>query len=617
MSFYIKKLVLEGGAGGHAEVEFTPGFNLVLGPSNVGKSVIFDSIDFAWGYEPRGKRENNFKLKDLYGYDHVHLEMDSDQGNLIIDRDIYKDYQKKQYSTEVYLSGSFITPGYYPLNSKGKSLSLNTVLMAFLGIEGIHPILKNMNGDVEKLSWRSMKHMFFLPQQEIFRNGSILQNPNTPTNYTKDPAILLFLLHGIDAEQIVPDYDRDRNRKIKREAIAQFIREKRETLRTEVENKKLYSKPVRKPLEILDKEMSSLQQELETSMNSCEEIVGRITELNDRLSQNDVLIERMSALKSQYISDIDRIEFTVQGQTAFNEAEEQKCCPYCGGEIHSSPQIDFNDAVVKNLLHIKSHLRELETAEKDILAKRDAIRNDLDKLEEKKKTITARIDKELRPQIQSIQKQVMDYTVDIQEQAMLAYQENEMNVYEKELSEFESSKKDEGRNYKITDYYKEGEFDTFEQYLVRNFRILEFPNSHSGIAFNTDLYDVTFDGKNKASTMGGGYTAAINAVVAFSLQQYLHDKAMFPLGALLMDSPLSQLSEKEDLFDGDKLKTKFINLLMNYGVGQCIVAEHKEKMSEEIKAMCNNQDKSLKVNIIEFTGDTNHGRYGLLPGVTN
>ena len=47
MSFYIKKLILTGGIKVPAEVDFTPGFNLIIGPSNVGKSVIFDSIDFA------------------------------------------------------------------------------------------------------------------------------------------------------------------------------------------------------------------------------------------------------------------------------------------------------------------------------------------------------------------------------------------------------------------------------------------------------------------------------------------------------------------------------------------------------------------------------------------
>ena len=216
-----------------------------------------------------------------------------------------------------------------------------------------------------------------------------------------------------------------------------------------------------------------------------------------------------------------------------------------------------------------------------------------------------------------MQNQVMEYTEEIQEQAKLSYQENEMSIYEQDLAMYDDSNESEKKTYRITDYFDESVFKDFEKYLRRNFQLLDFPNDHSHIAFNMDLYDVTFDDTDKASTMGGGYTPAINAVFAFSLQQFLHDRGVFPVDMLLMDSPLSQLSEREDLFDGEMLKTKFINLLMNQGVGQCIVAEHKEKMSEEIKAMCNYQDKSLKVNIIEFTGNTNRGRYGLLPGVTN
>ena len=109
MSFYIKKLVLTGGAGGPAVLEFEKGFNLIIGPSNVGKSVIFDSINFAWGYQPKGKREHDFKLKNLNGYDHVQLEMISSNGNLIIDRDVYNDKRKYNSNKSLHKKSLFHT----------------------------------------------------------------------------------------------------------------------------------------------------------------------------------------------------------------------------------------------------------------------------------------------------------------------------------------------------------------------------------------------------------------------------------------------------------------------------------------------------------------------------
>lgn len=91
---------------------------------------------------------------------------------------------------------------------------------------------------------------------------------------------------------------------------------------------------------------------------------------------------------------------------------------------------------------------------------------------------------------------------------------------------------------------------------------------------------------------------------------------MYPTNILLMDSPLSQLSEKEHTIDEESMKTRFLSLLMKTEQGQCIIAEHKEKMSKEIRDMCENKTSS-NVNIIEFTGDREYGRYGLLPGVYN
>ena len=615
MSFYIKKLILVGGANGTAEMSFTPGFNLIVGPSNVGKSVIFDSIDFAWGYEPRGKRENNFKLKDLYGYNHVRLEMVSDDGTLNIDRDVYNNRDK--YTTQVYLSGTFVAEGKYPLKAKEGNVSLNSILLKFMHITEQYPILKNKKGNTEKISWRSIMHMFFLPQTEIDRTSSVLLNPSIKGNFTKDPALFLFLLHGMDARDIVRDIDKDPNKKIKDEAIVQFIMSKKKELETEIVKKKITKKSSKQPLPFMEKELEYLQHELEESMNSSEALINRIIELNNKLSQNDVLLDRMSALKSQYVSDIDRIEFVLQGQKAFNEAGPQEVCPYCGNKIHEQDHISFDESVMKNLLHIKSHLKELQVVENDLKSKNQIIKTNLKKLETERDRITTHIDSELRPRIQSMIEQVNAYTYDVQEETVLQMQESEMKRYDEDLSKYAKPLVLEEETYNILDYFDEKYIEMFESYLAMNFASLSFPNKHARVAFSKDLYDVTFDGKDKASTMGGGYTAVINATFAFSLQQFLHDNGRYHLDVLLMDSPLSQLSEKENLIDKETLKAKFLSLLMDSEKSQCIIAEHKEKMSEEVRKMCSNIKGNGKVNIIEFTGDTTKGRYGLLPGIHN
>lgn len=53
--FYIEKLMVSGG-GHHASViDFKPGLNFILGPSNTGKSLVMDCLDYMFGFEPTKK----------------------------------------------------------------------------------------------------------------------------------------------------------------------------------------------------------------------------------------------------------------------------------------------------------------------------------------------------------------------------------------------------------------------------------------------------------------------------------------------------------------------------------------------------------------------------------
>ena len=59
--FYIEKLMVSGG-GHHASIiDFKPGLNFILGPSNTGKSLVMDCLDYMFGFTPK----KNKPLKSL------------------------------------------------------------------------------------------------------------------------------------------------------------------------------------------------------------------------------------------------------------------------------------------------------------------------------------------------------------------------------------------------------------------------------------------------------------------------------------------------------------------------------------------------------------------------
>ena len=51
--FTLEKLTVSGGGHLNSIIEFQDGLNLIIGPSNTGKSLIMDCIDYAFGFTPR------------------------------------------------------------------------------------------------------------------------------------------------------------------------------------------------------------------------------------------------------------------------------------------------------------------------------------------------------------------------------------------------------------------------------------------------------------------------------------------------------------------------------------------------------------------------------------
>ncbi len=93
--FYIEKLVVTG-SGKISVIEFSDGLNFIIGPSNTGKSLISDSIDYLFGYEP--SKNEPFRFDPSFGYDVFTLHTRTPNGTVI--------FQRKYGATAISVSGT-------------------------------------------------------------------------------------------------------------------------------------------------------------------------------------------------------------------------------------------------------------------------------------------------------------------------------------------------------------------------------------------------------------------------------------------------------------------------------------------------------------------------------
>ena len=113
--FYLNKLIVSGGQHQSSIIEFNPGFNLIIGPSNTGKSFIMDCLDYALGASP-SKTHPSKVLDANNGYELISLELTTQGGSVTLNRKI------GDSKIEVISSDPSIKNGRYSVSNTAKKI---------------------------------------------------------------------------------------------------------------------------------------------------------------------------------------------------------------------------------------------------------------------------------------------------------------------------------------------------------------------------------------------------------------------------------------------------------------------------------------------------------------
>lgn len=125
--YYMEKLVVSGGGHEPSVIDFGPGLNFVLGPSNTGKSLVMDCIDYAFGFMPTKARPSKI-VENSNGYECVALHLATGKGTVVLEREIG--------DSEVSVSGTdpTVDAGRYSVSHRAKK-NINSVYLHLLGID--------------------------------------------------------------------------------------------------------------------------------------------------------------------------------------------------------------------------------------------------------------------------------------------------------------------------------------------------------------------------------------------------------------------------------------------------------------------------------------------------
>lgn len=605
----LKKLRVIGSNKPSAEIEFFRGLNVISGPSDTGKTYIFQCINFMLGGTAPPKQ-----ISESEGYERIFLETETYEGKrYTLARKITGgDFHKYECSINEITS----TSSYEVLKSKHNADDLKNISSFLLSLSGFKTgklIKINQKNKTRTLSFRDIARLILADEERIITENSPIITENK-TNNSAEKSVFKLLVTGED-DNGVKEIEDPKIRKAKLEAKIEMINslidkvclELKESKISESENE--FVEEIKQFKELLN----VIGSQIEERTNNVKTVWKEIQILETRQLTINELLKRFNLLRVQYMADLRRLEFINEGNQYFTQLEYEKC-PYCqqsfqnhnchqdnqyfkiyeGNEITEACQIEANkiylslkdlEETIKTLeseseeikkekaIQKATYEKEKEILSKDLEPKSAKIKNDLDSLLDKQKTTYFVVSK--KEQLNDLEFEKMDIQKKIKMKQSKTDEKNDIsNILDSYLIEL---------NQTIFDLLKE----------------LNFPDI-SSVQFDDKLYDFLFSNKHRMN-FGKGIRAICFSAFIIGLMKYSQSFDLPHPGFVILDSPLTTFrdKDKQDEDVNESIQESFFLYLSNINE-QVIILENKEP-SETIKE---------QINYIEFTNIPGRGREG-------
>lgn len=590
--FFIKKLIIET-AGAISSIEFTPGVNIITGPSNTGKSLVLNCIDYMMGAR-KHRFDKNFNMQK------IQLDLDVDGKLLSISRKI--DSTKFDVASNVV----DIEDGVY-YSSVNAKMSINNLWLKLMNLSENVKILGTKTGKIQALTLRSFCHLICINENCISTEDSILKQPRGIAQGVGIPVIAMLLYFATNTSYLANESVEDKKiNNACREAVIKFVDRGIAYLK---QHKSTYTcvklkntpEELRENINQIVDEIGAAQGILDKTLYLCQQVGDNINQVNIQLSEDEVLIDRNRHLLTQYQSDIKRMTFMAEGDFLTRNSKIRKKCPFCDNEVLIYPHRNIIENLVVESEKIKMKIKDLLSVQETLSKECIELKQKRKKLIDKRSTLEDKIRGEISPQIDTLRSCLNEYQVSLK----LA----EMN---ENISCFLGFLQDERKNATPVSTFSqipdiEAKFNEIfdcclDKEILELLKTCEYQNFIEA-RFDFEQYDVVINGRMKKS-QGQGFRAYINIIVILAIQNCLYEMNRCNFGFFIVDSPFQSLKEKED--DGIKVTEDMKASLMEYFF--------KRKMSLQT-IIIENQIPTVNyedANLIHFTKDKNIGRYGLI-----
>ena len=602
----LKTLLLSGLNKNNAQINFSSGLNVISGPSDTGKTYIFQCLKYCMG-----SNETPKSIKEAEGYSNVWLSFMIENQDFTVRRD-FTTNNIEIYETFI----DNITDN--SLCQKMNIRNFSDFIMEKLCIQNVR-LLKNAKGDTVNLTLAKFRFLSFIDETEVQSESSAFISTQK-ISQTQDKSFINYLLTGADYSNVIRSDSKEivqAKIKAKIELLEELIGSDTVTPNEE-EIKELIDQieKIKNEITVVNNKFLNIYTSISDLEKDRKDTDNNIVKAESNIAYKEEMKKRFSLLMDRYEVDIERLDAISQSSELFlSKNNHGNKCPLCG-----SQQVNMDNKIDKIYLNTV----------------REACKNEILKIENLKTDLYATLNN-LNDEINVEQKTTIQLNYHMKEikDQLTAVVKNEINKIKAELHTLYSKKEELEKKY--TRYCKIKELSDL---MDKNKNVLEnkivIENYNSGIKASTtyglckviydtleswnfpELKEISYSEKDNDIVIGDknrkdygkGYRAIIRAALNISLMMYCSMKNISHLGFVVLDSPvltfrgINTVDKTGKEMISDELKNQFyINLSNVSNDYQIIIIENKEPPEEILN----------KINYISFTKKTNVGRYGFIP----
>ena len=612
--FYIKQLKVTGLNKKPAILKFKPGFNLVTGLSDTGKSFAFACLNFMLG-----KSESPKSIPESQGYQNIYIELRTYSGKTysLLRKISGGDYTLKECELDMFSDSkiTFRILKVKPSNEKDNNISY--FLLDLCGFKDIS--LKRSAKEKRNLTFNYIRKLTVIPEDRIITESSPFYASTQYADRTLFQSLLIYFLLKIDAKELEIIESED-IRKSRISGKIEFAKNRIDFLSKKIEElttKSLLNNP--KSIESEIESLKSISNSLTTETNALNEkkrlIFNDLNSIKSRILFKNELLIRLELLKEHYKSDLERLSFIDEGNDILNQLNTVNC-PLCDGKLDSEKLIEIeknlsvNESIVSESNKIKIKLSDLKDTIasniKELALEKEKISN----LENELTNLDKLVNEIFNPKLDTIKGKIDSLTVELTAKSKLEIYDSEVAYYYDEKSKLEAKLKIKPAKPASTTI----DNSTIKP-LLSQIKIFlsewNYPGSNS-IVFDSsyDNFDIVISQKSRKSFGKGMRAISYTSVLLGLLKYCLKENRNFS-NLLILDSPLTTYHGKKPATDEDKINQDiqsafFENLAKLSSDCQLIMFDNKVPSKEIID----------KINYEYFTR-SDVGRYGFFPIQSN